>query len=47
MITIESIRTEQASDRDLAELLAGTADDLIIEDLDHAAPVTAPFTYCG
>jgi hypothetical protein len=29
------------------ELRAGSADGIVIEDLDHAAPVSARFTYCG
>jgi hypothetical protein len=29
------------------ELRAGSADGIVIEDLDHAAPLSARFTYCG
>jgi hypothetical protein len=34
-------------DREAATFLAGPRDDMVIEDLDHASPVTVSFTYCG
>jgi len=34
-------------DREAATFIAGARDDMVIEDLDHAAPVTVSFTYCG
>lgn len=33
--------------QDAPELRAGSADGIVIEDLDHTAPVSARFTLCG
>jgi hypothetical protein len=58
MVTLEVSRPEQikANDWQFTELvmrtwsepeLAGSVDGIVIEDLDHAAPVSAFFSYCG